>query len=163
MERWERLAQGSLQTATQNTIWFTTVHHVLALLRTGRTSAVEETLEYANAQGHSGSRRAQLAARISEAVVAHSQGQVQHALDSLLSLRQDFGLLGASHVQQDLYQQIMISAAMQSGDWPRIRQLLKERRIVRFWNPASLNELNVLALQIDKFETTEQVKAELRN
>jgi tetratricopeptide (TPR) repeat protein len=27
MKRWERLAQGSLQTATQNTVWFTTVHH----------------------------------------------------------------------------------------------------------------------------------------
>lgn len=161
MERWERLAQGSLQTATQNTIWFTTVHHVLALLRTGRDSAVNETVDYAKRQGHSGSRRALLAAQISEAVVAHSQGQVQHALDSLLSLRQDFGLLGASHVQQDLYQQIMISAAMQLGDWPRVQQLLKERRIVRFWNPASLDQLNELARQIDKFQTVEQVKAEL--
>ncbi len=49
-ERWERLAQGSLQTATQNTVWFTTAHHVLALLRTGRVSAVDETINYANAR-----------------------------------------------------------------------------------------------------------------
>ncbi|OFW07735.1 MAG: hypothetical protein A3G20_00015 [Acidobacteria bacterium RIFCSPLOWO2_12_FULL_59_11] len=161
-ERWERLAQASLQTATQNTIWFTTLHHVLALLRTGRHAAVEETLAYARAQGENGSEQARLAAKISQAVVAYSQGQSRHALDSLLALRQDFGLLGASHVQQDLYQQIMISAALQLSDWPRIRQLLKERRTVRIWNPASLEEFNVLARRIDTFRTTEQVNAELR-
>ena len=160
-ERWERLAQGSLQTATQNTIWFTTVHQVLALLRTGRVSAVDEALNYANAQGQSGSRRALLAAQISEAVVAGSQGQVQRGLDSLLSLRHEFGLLGASHAQQDLYQHMMVSAAMQLDDWPRIRQLLKERSIVRFWNPASLDQLDELARQIDEFDTAEQVRAEL--
>lgn len=163
MERWERLAQGSLQSATQNTVWFTTVHQVLALLRSGRVSAVNEVLDYANRQGRSGSSRALLAARISEAVMAASQGQVQRALDSLLTLRQEFGLLGASHVQQDLYQQIMISAALQLGDWPRVRQLLKERRVVRFWNPASLDQLDVLTRQIDGFETKEQVEAELRH
>jgi len=72
-------------------------------------------------------------------------------------------LLGASHVQQDIYQQMMIFAAMQMGDWPRVRQLLKERRVVRFWNPASLGKLNVVTSQFDKFGSAEQVKAELRN
>jgi uncharacterized protein YlxP (DUF503 family) len=130
-------------------------------LRAGNDAAVNATLEYADAQGRAGSRRARLAAQISEAVVALSREHTQHALDSLLSLRQDFGLLGASHVQQDLYQQIMISAAMQSGDWPRVRQLLKERRIVRFWNPANLQQLDVLTRRFDRFATTEEVRAEL--
>ena len=160
--RWERLAQASLQTATQNTVWFTTLHHVLALLRTGRHAAVKETLAYARAQGEAGSEQALLAARISQAVVAYAQGQLRPALDALLALRQDFPLLGASHVQQDLYLQIMISAALQLGDWPRIRQLMKERRTVRIWNPASLEEFNALARRIDSFRTTEQVNAELR-
>lgn len=161
-DRWERLAQASLQTATQNTIWFTTLHHVLALQRTGRDSAVTEALAYAEAQADSGSEQALLAAWISEAVVAHAQGDNQLALDSLLALRQDFGLLGASHVQQDIYQQIMVSAAMQVGDWPRLRQLLKERRAVRIWDPASLEQFKLLARKIDEFQTSEQVKAELR-
>jgi len=161
-ERWERLAQASLQTATQNTIWFTTVHHVLALLRTGRHAAVEETLAYARAQGEAGSEQALIAARISQAVVAYARGEARHALDSLLALRQDSPLLGASHVQQDLYPQIMVSAALQLGDWPRIRQLLKERRTVRIWNPASLEAFNALARRIDTFRTAEQVTAELR-
>lgn len=163
MERWERLAQASLQTATQNTIWFTTVHQVFALQRAGNDAAVKEALDYANTQGDSGSLRARLAAQISEAVVGLLEGQNQQALDSLLRLRQDFGSLGASHVQQDIYQQMMIFAAMQLGDWPRVRQLLKERRVVRFWNPASLDQLNVVTSQFDKFGTLEQVKAELRN
>jgi tetratricopeptide (TPR) repeat protein len=162
-DRWERLAAGALQTASQNTIWFTTLHQVLALLRAGHADAVKETQDHANAQGKSGSQRARLAARMSDAVVAISEGQIQKGLDSLLSLRQDFGSLGASHVQQDLYQQLMISAAMQLGDWDKIRQLLKERRIVRFWNPASLDQMDLLARKFDSFDTTEQVLAELRN
>ncbi len=54
MERWDRLAQGSLQTAAQNTVWFTTLHQVFALQRTGHDAAVKETLDYASAQGDSG-------------------------------------------------------------------------------------------------------------
>ncbi len=161
-DRWERLAQASLQTATQNTIWFTTLHHVLALQRSGRDSAVKEALAYAEAQADSGSEQALLAAWISEAAVAYSRGESMLALDSLLALRQDFALLGASHVQQDIYQQIMISAAMQIDDWPRVRQLLKERKAVRIWDPASLEQFKVLARQIDEFRTIEQVNAELR-
>lgn len=38
-ERWERLALGSLPNATQSTIWFTSMHHVIALARSGRLSA----------------------------------------------------------------------------------------------------------------------------
>lgn len=162
-ERWERLAEGALQTATRNTIWFTTLHQVIALQRSGRDDAVNEALAYANAQGKTGSHRAQLAAQISAAAVAISDGNYQQGFDSLLGLRPDFGLLGASHVQQDIYQQIMLLAAMQLGDWPRIRQLLKERRVVRFWNPASLDNLQALTTQFDGFESADQVKAELRN
>jgi len=161
-ERWERLAQASLQAATLNTIWFTTLHHVLALLRTGRLAAARETLIYARAQGDSGSEQARLAAQISEAVFAGSQGDDQRALDMLLSLRQEFGLLGASHVQQDLYQQIMVSAAMKAGDWPRVRQLLKERKAVRIWDTVSLDKFKEEARQIDNIGTLEQVKAAFR-
>ena len=56
----------------------------------------------------------------------------------------------------------MISAAMQTDDWPRVRQLLKERKAVRIWDPASLEQFKVLARQIDEFRTIEQVNAELR-
>ena len=36
LARWERLAQASLPSATQSTIWFTAMHHVMALMRSGR-------------------------------------------------------------------------------------------------------------------------------
>src|SRR3990172_6619471 len=39
LARWERLAQASLLSATQNTVWFTTMHHVIALMRSARVSA----------------------------------------------------------------------------------------------------------------------------
>jgi hypothetical protein len=128
----------------------------------GRHAAVEETLAYARAQGAAGSEQALLAERISQAVIAYAKGEARHALDVLLALRQEFPLLGASHVQQDLYPHMMVAAALQLGDWPRIRQLLKERRTVRIWSQASLEQFNALARRIDAFRTKEQVHAELR-
>ena len=161
-ERWERLAQGALQTATQNTVWFTTLHHVLALLRTGRSAAVNETLAYANAHAAAGSEQARLASKISEAAVSHAKGAGRDALDRLLSLRQEFGQLGASHVQQDLYQQVMISAAVQAGDWPRIRQLLKERSAARIYSSQDIGRFTTLAGRIDEMQSIEDVRAEFR-
>jgi tetratricopeptide (TPR) repeat protein len=41
LARWERLAQASLLSATQSTIWFTSMHHVMALMRSGREPAAQ--------------------------------------------------------------------------------------------------------------------------
>jgi protein-disulfide isomerase-like protein with CxxC motif len=158
-ERWERIAQGALPAATQNTIWFTTLHHVLALVRAGRHSAAQETLAYAS---HADAPQAHLAGHLSEAVMAFAAGQNRNALDALLALRQEFGDLGASHVQQDIYHQIMIAAALQLNEWPRVQQLLKERRAARIQNATSLSQFAEDAARIDTFNTTAQVQAEFR-
>jgi tetratricopeptide (TPR) repeat protein len=46
LARWERLAQAYLLSATQSTLWFTSMHHVMALMRSGRVSAVQSAFEY---------------------------------------------------------------------------------------------------------------------
>jgi tetratricopeptide (TPR) repeat protein len=161
LARWERLAQASLLSATQSTIWFTSMHHVLALMRSGRLSAVQSTFDYLSTVGTS-STQAALAHRLAQAAAAFYQDKPREALERMLAIRQRHGELGASHTQQDLYDQIMVMAALQLGDLPRVRQLLKARLITRIWDAASWQAYESRSRRIDAVRDAAAVRAALR-
>ena len=94
LARWERLAQASLLSATQSTIWFTSMHHVMALTRSGRMSAVQSTFDYLRSAG-TGSAQAALAHDSAQAAAAFYQDRPREALDRMLALRHRHGELGA--------------------------------------------------------------------
>lgn len=79
----------------------------------------------------------------------------------MLVLRQLRGDLGASHAQQDVYDQIAIMAALQLGDLPRVRQLLKARRNTRVRDSAAWQEYEGHASRIDGIEDAAAIRAEL--
>jgi tetratricopeptide (TPR) repeat protein len=159
--RWERLAQASLLSATQSTIWFTALHHVMALMRSGRVSAVRSTLEYLGSAGNS-SRQAAVAHDLAQAGSAFYQDKPHEALERMLALRQRHGELGASHAQQDLYDQIMVTAALQIGDLPRVRQLLKARLTTRIWDAVAWQAYESHSRRVDEAHDTAAIRAELR-
>jgi len=159
--RWERLAQASLPGSTQNTIWFTAMHHVMALMRSGRVSAVQSTLDYLRSEGSS-SGQAALAHDLARAASAFYQDKFHQALERMLALRQRHGELGASHAQQDLYDQIAVMAALQIGDLPRVRQLLRARLTTRVWDAESWQAYESHARRIDEVRDVAAVRAELR-
>jgi tetratricopeptide (TPR) repeat protein len=161
MERWERLAQGSLPNATQNTIWFTSMHHVMALLRSGRISAARSTLGYLDTAGRI-SGQAALAEELSRAAAAFYEGKPREALEGMLALRQRRGELGASHAQQDLYDQIAVTAALQLGDLPRVHQLLKARLATRIWDKTSWGDFERRSRRVDEIRDATAVRAALR-
>jgi len=159
--RWERLAQASLLNATQSTIWFTSMHHVMALVRTGRLSAAQQALDYMSAAGTTSSQAA-LALDLSRAAAAFYQDKPREALEGMLALRQRHGELGASHAQQDLYDQITVIAALQLGDLPRVRQLLKGRLSTRVWDEGSWQDFENRSRRVDEVHDGEAVRAALR-
>jgi tetratricopeptide (TPR) repeat protein len=158
--RWERLAQGSLTNATQNTIWFTSMHHVMALTRSGRISAAQSALDYLRS-ARTSSVQAALAHDLSKAAAAFYEDKPREALERMLAVRQEHGALGASHAQQDLYDQIMIMAALQLGDLPRVRQLLKARLATRIWDAATCQVYESRARRVDEVYNAAAVRAEL--
>jgi hypothetical protein len=160
-ERWERLAQASLASATQCTLWFTAMHHVMALVRSRRESAANATLSYLESAGTNSSQAA-LACELSRASAALYQDKPGEALERMLDLRQRHGELGASHAQQDLYDQIMVVAAQRLGDWPRVRQLLKARLSTRVWDAASWEALIRHSRLVDDIEDATAVRDALR-
>jgi tetratricopeptide (TPR) repeat protein len=161
LARWERLAQASLLNATQSTIWFTSMHHVMALVRTGRLSAAQSTFEYLGSMGTS-SAQAALARELAQAAAAFYQDKPREALKRMLALRQRHGELGASHAQQDLYDQIAVMAALQLGDLPRVRQLLKARLSTRIWDAASWEAYEAGSRRVDEAHDAKAVRAALR-
>ena len=161
LARWERLAQASLLNATQSTVWFTSMHHVMALMRSGRVSAVQSAIEYLRSAGTS-STQAALAHELAQAAAAFYQDKPREALERMLAVRQRHGELGASHVQQDLYDQIMVMAALQLGDLPRVRQLLKARLSTRIWDAATWQAYESRSRRVDEAHDAAAVRAALR-
>lgn len=161
LARWERLAQASLLNATQSTIWFTSMHHVMALARSGRVSAVQSTLDYLSSVG-TGFTQAARAHELAQAAAAFYQDKFREALERMLAVRQRHGELGASHAQQDLYDQIMVTAALQLGDWPRVRQLLKARLSTRIWDAATWQTYESRSRRVDEVHDAAAARAALR-
>jgi tetratricopeptide (TPR) repeat protein len=161
LARWERLAQGSLVNATQSTIWFTSMHHVMALMRSGRVSAVQSTFDYLSSAA-ARSTQAALAHELAQAGAAFYQDKLREALERMLAVRQRHGELGASHAQQDIYDQIMVTAALQLGDLPRVRQLLKARLSTRIWDAATWQVYESGSRRIDEVHDAAAVRAALR-
>jgi hypothetical protein len=124
------------------------MHHVMALMRSGRVSAVQSTLDYLSSVGTS-STQAALAHELAQAGAAFYQDKPREALERMLALRQRHGQLGASHAQPDIYDQIMVMAALQLGDLPRVRQLLKARLSTRFWDAATWQAYESRSRRVD--------------
>jgi len=160
-ERWQRLAEGSLTHATQSTVWFTSMHHVIALARCGRYQEVQSVLDYLARAGVDSSQAA-LAHDLSAAAAEYYRGHPKKALKHMLALRQRRGELGASHAQQDIYDQISVMAALQAGDLERIRQLLKARLSTRIWDDASWQAYVEASRRVGEITDLPAILAELR-
>jgi hypothetical protein len=160
-ERWRRLAQASLLNSTQNTVWFTSMHHMMALIRGGEAQAMRAAFDYLSSST-SASTQAALAYELAQAVQRFYQKEPSEALRQFLALRQRHGELGASHAQQDLYDQIAIMAALQLGDLARVRQLLKARLSTRIWDDASWRAYEYSSRRIDENHDDASVRAALR-
>jgi tetratricopeptide (TPR) repeat protein len=161
LARWERLAQASLRNATQNTLWFTAMHHVMALMRSGQVSAAQSAIDYLSSAGTS-STQAALAYELARAGADFYQDKPREALERMLAVRQRHGDLGASHAQQDIYDQIMVVAALQLGDLPRVRQLLKARLSTRVWDAATWQAYESRSRRVDQAHDAAAVRSALR-
>ncbi|TAN51029.1 MAG: hypothetical protein EPN19_13000 [Betaproteobacteria bacterium] len=133
----------------------------MALVRSGRISAVRSALDYLSSAG-TGSAQAALAHELAQAGAAFYQDKPREALERMLAVRQRHGELGASHAQQDLYDQIMVTAALQLADWPRVRQLLKARLSTRIWDAATWQAYESRSRRVDEIHDAPAVRAALR-
>jgi tetratricopeptide (TPR) repeat protein len=118
-DRWTELADkaeariGDCQSA------FTLPHWMMALAATGREAAGQRMLQamqdYAQGPGINSRLVGDFAIPVSQAVLAHGNGQFAQSVALMRPVLGEMYRLGGSHAQQDVLEQLFLDAAMKAG------------------------------------------------
>ena len=129
-DRWVELADKAEARIGDCMSTFTLPHWMMALTATGRWDAAQRMLEgmrdFARAnRGTNAPLVARYALPVSEAVLKHAQGDHAGAVAVMRPALSGMHALGGSHAQQDVLEQLFLSAAMQAGLAEDARLLLE--------------------------------------
>ncbi|MEG9883502.1 MAG: hypothetical protein V6Z86_02590 [Hyphomicrobiales bacterium] len=124
---------------------FADAHYMMALAAAesakgngGAAEALLESLEhFATGFGTEADVAHEVGLPLCRAVLAHRRGHYGEAVDLLLPHRAELHRIGGSRAQRDLFEQLLIDAAVKAGRRAIARALLSERGDVRranAWN-----------------------------
>jgi hypothetical protein len=147
--RWSAVADKVEKLCELRYFAFIDAHYLLALAAAERMHTAQLMLEWLrNYCKASAETTAQVTARVTlplcEGLVAYRAGNFERAVDLILPVRDDIRLVGGSHSQRDLFEQILLDAALKAQRFPLARALASERVNVRPgnpWNQARLAEV----------------------
>ncbi len=129
-DRWKDLTEVSLRHVDDHELVFVSLHYLMALLKGGEPEAAARLAarmqDYSNAGTAQGRVSARVGTGTAAALAALARGDSGTAVDALLPIRYELWCMGGSHAQRDLFEEILVSAAVQAR--PRLaRALLAER------------------------------------
>jgi hypothetical protein len=131
--RWQDLADHLEVRAHDTVLPFLTLHYVYGLARAGRGQAQSLLqairLAAASAAPHARDVWADVALPAGEGLYAHARGQYDAAWRRLGVALPRLAEVGGSHAQRDLFEQILLDAAIKSGRLAAAQQLLELRRV----------------------------------
>ncbi len=130
--RWESVADMASGSLDHRALAFLDAHYAVALTGAGRVDAMEKLCDdlHQQATGSVGTQ-GRLAGRVTEtlarAVADLSGGNPGAAADALYDIRGDIRLIGGSHAQRDLFERMLIAAAITGERTNLARALISER------------------------------------
>jgi tetratricopeptide (TPR) repeat protein len=128
-DRWVELADKAEARIGDCLSAFTLPHWMMALAATGRTDAAKRMIEAMRAFGQGNTTVSRLVGRIAlpicEAVLAHRQGKHQAVLSHMRPIISDMYLLGGSHAQQDVLEQLFLDSALKAESAEDVRLMLE--------------------------------------
>lgn len=108
---------------------FTLPHWMMALAATGRTAAANRMIEAMRTVGQGNGFGPRLVGHVAlpicEAVLAHKQGRHEEALKHLRPIVSEMYLLGGSHAQQDVLEQLFLDSALKAESADDVRLMLE--------------------------------------
>ena len=123
--RWDELADKAEARIGDCVSAFTLPHWMMSLIATGRTDAAERMIEamrgYANGRGTLPPLVRNYVLPIAEAQLAHAAGRHAEAVALMRPALGGMHLLGGSHAQQDVLEQLFVDAALKAGSAADIR------------------------------------------
>ncbi|HVH77072.1 MAG TPA: tetratricopeptide repeat protein [Stellaceae bacterium] len=149
-DRWQELAERSEAHIGDHLLTFGDVHYVMALAAAGKDEAVERMLQsLENFAATSPESEAAVAREpglaLARAAVAHRRGDWAGALEGLLPVRERVCRIGGSHAQRDLFEEMLIDAALRGGRASEAKALLDRRLELRPGNAWGRRRLQGLA------------------
>jgi tetratricopeptide (TPR) repeat protein len=131
-DRWRELAARAASHVGDHALVFVDMHYLMALAAAGDPAAasgfVASCEQFATSlQGTEAEVMADVGLPLARAVVAHRAGDYGAVVDDLLPVRQRVKRIGASHAQRDLFEQLLIDAAVRGRRHAEARELLSER------------------------------------
>jgi hypothetical protein len=131
-DRWIEIADKAEARIGDCLSAFTLPHWMMALAATGRDDAAERMLESMRTFGSADSEPDLLvrnvAAPVSEAILAHRKRDYARAVDIARPVLDDMVRLGGSHAQRDVLEQMFLSAALRAGRMDDVRLLIERVR-----------------------------------
>ncbi len=127
--RWVELADKAEARIGDCLSAFTLPHWMMALAAAGRTDAANRMIEAMRAFGRGNGTVPRLVGRIAlpicEAVLAHRQGKYESTLKHMRPILSDMYLLGGSHAQQDVLEQLFVDSALKAESANDVRLMLE--------------------------------------
>ncbi len=129
-ERWEELAALSEKRVQDRSLVFADLHYVMALAGAGRITEVESLASSLAGGGARNGMQSEISCCVggeaAGALIDYRAGRFAEAAQRLIAIRSGMRQIGGSHAQRDVFEQVMIDAAVKSGH-PEARTLLLGR------------------------------------
>lgn len=134
-ERWAQLAALAEKHMDDHELIFVSLHYLMALLGAGRLAEAEEMIgklrAYAGEEGTRDQTQARITQKVglalAEAMSAIRSGNPARAVTLIWPVRDDIRLIGGSHAQRDVFEEMLVDAALRGGKTAKARALLSER------------------------------------
>jgi tetratricopeptide (TPR) repeat protein len=135
-ERWEELGQWAAGWVDDHVIAFTDAHTMIPLARTGRETEAEAfvaSLErFATAADNDSARRIEpYILPLARGIRAFYAGKPEQTVELIAPIRHGLLPIGGSWAQRDVFNQLLLEAAIKAGNWPLARSLASERIALR--------------------------------
>lgn len=129
--RWTELADKAEKRIGDHILLFTLPHFMMALAADGRDEAARRMLAAmrdfgARGPGDQARNVGGVAVPLSEAVLAHRQGNFSRAIQLIKPIRDQIVRLGGSHAQRDVFTQVLLDSALRAGDRALAREILAD-------------------------------------
>jgi tetratricopeptide (TPR) repeat protein len=129
-DRWGEVGRAAADRTADHLLAFADVHYAIALAAAGNaaTTFVDGLAAYSTEPADSQAEVMRICGRaLAEAVVAARRREFGRVVELIQPIRPAIKALGGSHAQRDLFEQILINAAVGDGRLPLARALLSER------------------------------------
>lgn len=141
-DRWDELAELTLERLDDHTSPFTSPHYAAILAATGRFDEAQTLLasmrDFAAADsGTLGPRYAVAAIPAAEAAIAHRKGDHARVVDLLMPVRRMLWQMGGSHAQRDLFFLLLADSAQTLGRDDVLAIVLADIAAAGFTDPAA--------------------------